>query len=52
VRYHSSDGLVENTAWGTEVEGTASSRIVSGHFAEVGMVLDCREGLDWVSGIL
>ena len=40
--YHSSDDLVEDTARGTEVEGTASSGIVSGDLAEVGMILDWR----------
>lgn len=29
VRDHASDGLVENSGWGSEVEWTASSRIVS-----------------------
>lgn len=38
---HAADGLVEDASGGTEVEGTATSRVVSGDLAEVGMVLDC-----------
>lgn len=42
MRNHSTDGLVEDTGRGTEVEGTASGGVVSGYLAEVGMVLDWR----------
>ena len=38
---HASDGLVEDAGWGSEVERTASGWVVSCHFSEVGMILDC-----------
>ena len=38
---HAADGLVEDAGWCAEVEGTTSCWVVSGHLAEVGMVLDC-----------
>ena len=43
MRDHAADGLVEDTGRCAEVEGTASCRVVSGHLAEIGMVLDCVE---------
>lgn len=38
---HAADGLVENAAGCSEMEGTTSCGIVSGDLAEVGMVLHC-----------
>jgi hypothetical protein len=40
--YHSSDGFVEDSGGSTEVEGTATGRIVTSDFSEIGLVLDCR----------
>ncbi len=42
---HASDGLVEDTGWRAEMEGTTTSRVVSGDLAEVGMVLHCSSAL-------
>jgi len=39
---HTADGLVEDTGWGAEVEWTSSGWVVSGHLAEVGVVLQLR----------
>ena len=36
---HATDGLVEDAAGGAEVEGTTAGRVVTGHLAEVGVVL-------------
>jgi len=41
VRDHTTDSLVEDARWGTEMEGT-TSLVVAGSFAKVGMVLDCN----------
>lgn len=37
---HATDGLVEDTRRGAEVEGTTASRVVTGHLAQVGVVLE------------
>lgn len=44
VRDHTADGLVEDARGGAEVEGTTASGVVTGHLAEVRVVLDCRKG--------
>lgn len=36
---HASDGLVEDSGWGSEMEWTASGWVVSGDLSEVGVVL-------------
>lgn len=41
VGNHATDGLVEDPGRGAEVEGTTAGRVVTGHLAEVGVVLDC-----------
>ena len=38
---HASNGLVEDAGGGSEMEWATAGWVVSGHFAEVGMVLDC-----------
>lgn len=42
VRHHAADGLVEDAAGGTEVEGTTTGGVVSSDLAKVGMVLDWK----------
>ena len=37
---HATDSLVEDARGSAEVEGTTASRVVTGHLAEVGVVLD------------
>lgn len=41
---HTSDGLVEDTGRGAEVEWTTTSWVESSDLAEVCMVLDCNSG--------
>lgn len=38
---HATDSLVEDAGRSAEVEGTTTGRVVSGHLAEVGVVLHC-----------
>jgi len=40
VRNHTTDGLVEDSGGSAEVEGTNASGVVSGHLAQIGMVLE------------
>jgi len=42
VGNHATDGLVEDPGRGAEVEGTTAGRVVTGHLAEVGVVLELR----------
>lgn len=39
---HATDGLVEDSGGGTEVEGTSAGGVVSGHLSKVGVVLELR----------
>jgi len=39
VRNHTTDGLVEDSRWSTEMEWTTSGWVVSSHLSEVGVVL-------------
>lgn len=41
VGNHAADGLVEDARRSPEVEGTSTGGVVSGHLAQVGVVLDC-----------
>lgn len=42
MRNHTTDGLVEDSGWGTEMERTSTGWVVSGHLSEVGVVLELR----------
>ena len=42
---HASDGLVEDAGGRAEVKGATAGRVVTGDFAEVGVVLDCSSAL-------
>lgn len=45
MRNHASDGFVEDTRGGSEVEWTTAGWVVSGDLAEVGMILHCKKAL-------
>lgn len=39
---HTTDGLVKDAGWGAEMERTTTGWVVTGHLAEVGVVLYCK----------